>query len=61
MNISKDAWKEVLDVLKKHKITYTTHYERRDIPRATECSDATVQDKYIQINLVILDYFDECN
>ena len=59
MNVSKEVWKEILDVLKKHKISYTTHYENRDIQRAMEYSDITVQDKHIQINLVIPDYFDE--
>jgi len=59
MNISKEVWKELLDVLKKHKISYITHYENRDIERAMEYPDVTVQDKHIQINLVIPDYFDD--
>lgn len=59
MNVSKEVWKEILDVLKKHNISYTTHYENRDIQRAMEYSDITVQDKHIQINLVIPDYFDD--
>ena len=59
MYISKEIWKEVLDVLKKHNISYTTHYERRDIQKAMEYSDVTVQDKHIQVNLVIPDYFEE--
>ena len=59
MNTSKEVWREILDVLKKHKISYTTHYESRDIQRAMEYSDITVQDKHIQINLVIPDYFDD--
>lgn len=58
-NISKEIWKEVLDVLSKYKIPYTTHYESRDIQRAMECPDVTVQDKHIQINLVIPDYFED--
>lgn len=58
-NISKEIWKEVLDVLKKHRIPYTTHYESRDVQRAMEYADVTVQDKHIQINLVIPDYFEE--
>ena len=58
-NISKETWREILDILKKYKISYTTHIERRDIPRAMEYSDLTVDDKHIQINLVIPDYFDD--
>lgn len=45
MNISKEIWKEIFDVLKKHKISYTTHYEN--------------DDRHIQINLVIPDYFED--
>lgn len=59
MNISKGIWEEVLDVLKKHKISYTTHCESRDIQKAMEYSDVTVQDKHIQINLVVPDYFED--
>ena len=59
MNISKEIWKEVLDVLKKHNISYTTHYESRDIQKAMEYPDITVQDKHIQINLVIPDFFED--
>ena len=59
MNVSKEVWKEILDVLNKYNISYTTHYENRDVQRAMEYSDITVQDKYIQINLVIPDYFDD--
>lgn len=59
MNISKEIWKEVLDVLKRHKISYTTHYESRDIQKAMEYPDITVQDLYIQINLVIPDFFED--
>ena len=59
MYISKEIWKEVFDVLKKHNISYTIHYESRDIQKAMEYSDVTVQDKHIQINLVIPDYFEE--
>lgn len=59
MNISKEIWKEVLDVLKRHKISYTTHYESRDIQKAIEYPDITVQDKHIQINLVIPDFFED--
>lgn len=59
MNISKEIWKEILDVLKKHKISYTTHYESRDIQRAMEYPNITVQDKCIQINLTIPDFFED--
>ena len=58
-NISKEIWKEVLDVLKRHKISYTTHYESRDIQKAMEYPDITVHDKHIQINLVIPDFFED--
>lgn len=59
MYISKEVWKDISDVLKKHKISYTTHWESRDIQKSIECPDVVVQDKYIQINLVIPDYFEE--
>ena len=59
MNISKEIWKEVLDVLKRHKISYTTHYESRNIQKAMEYPDITVHDKHIQINLVIPDFFED--
>lgn len=58
MNISKDVWKEISDVLNKHKISYTTHYESRDVQSAWEYSDKTAVDKHVQINLIIPDYFD---
>ena len=48
MNISKDVWEEILNVLKKHKIPYTAHYPYM-----------ISQDKYIQINLVIQDMIKE--
>lgn len=59
MIITKDIWNDVLDVLKKHKISYTTHYESRDIPGAMECPDITVSDKHFQINLVVPDWWEE--
>lgn len=49
MNISKKAWNEILHILIKYKIPYTTSYVDRD--------NAT--DKHIQINLVIPDYFND--
>ena len=61
MNISKETWKEILDVLGKHKIPYTTHYESRDVVQAMECPDITVMDKHIQINLVIQDYWEDAS
>lgn len=59
MDISKEIWKEISDILKKYKIPYTSHWESRDIPRAMEYQDITVEDQHIQINLVIPDYFEE--
>lgn len=59
MNVSKETWKEICVVLEKYNIPYTTHYESRDVQQAMEYPDVTVQDKYIQINLVIPDYFEE--
>ena len=59
MNISKEIWRDILSVLGKHKIPYTTHYERRDIQRAMEYPDVTVCDLHIQINLVIPDCFED--
>lgn len=45
MNISKEVWKEINDILKKYKIPYTAHWEG--------------ENKEVQINLVIYDYFDD--
>lgn len=59
MNVSKETWEEICAVLEKNNIPYTTHYENRDVQRAMEYPDVTVQDKHIQINLVIPDYFKE--
>ena len=53
MDISKDTWKEINKILEKYEIPYTTYYESRDT------QNVTVQDKHIQINLVIQDYFEE--
>ena len=59
MEIAKEIWREISNILKKYKIPYTAHFESRDIQRAMECPDITVEDKHIQINLVIPDYFEE--
>lgn len=59
MEITKEIWREISDILKKYKIPYTAHFESRDIQRAMEYSDITVEDKHIQINLVIPDFFEE--
>ena len=59
MVISKETWRKILAVLKENKISYTTHYEKRDIQRAMEYPDVTVLDEHIQINLVIRDCFDD--
>lgn len=59
MNISKNVWKDISDILKKNKIPYTTHYEHRDVQRAMEYSDATIHDLHVSIKLVIPDYFEE--
>jgi hypothetical protein len=58
-DISKETWREISEILKKYKIPYTTHYKSKDIQRAMECSDLTVTNKHIQINLVISNYFEE--
>lgn len=59
MNISKEIWKEINKILEKYEIPYTTHYESIDVQKSMEYPDVTVQDKYIQINLVIPDYFED--
>ena len=58
-NISKDVWEEILDVLKKHRIHFTSHCELRDVQRAMEYPDITVVDKHITISLVIPDYYED--
>ena len=59
-NITKAQWKEIRDVLNKYKIPYTMSFERRDVQRAMEQPDLVVMDKYIQIELVIPNYYDQC-
>lgn len=59
MDITKEIWKELYSILKKHNISYTTHFEKRDIQKAMEYPDVTVHDRHIQINLVIPDYLEE--
>lgn len=58
MEITKEVWKEILDVLNKHNISFTTRFASRDIQKSMKEPDVVVQDKHIQINLVIPDYFD---
>ena len=58
MGISKEAWKEISDILKKYKIPYTVHWEDSAL-RRRDCPNLTATDKHIQINLVIPDYFEE--
>lgn len=59
MTITKEIWKDINNVLAKHRIPYTTHFEHRDIQKAMECPDVTVHDLHILINLVIPDYYDD--
>lgn len=58
MEISKEVWRDVLDVLKKHKISYTTNLEGRDVPKSMGDPNDVVWDKHIQINLTILNYYE---
>ena len=59
MEISKEVWREIALILQEHKIPYTSYLKSRDIPAPMEECEKAVQDRYIQINLVILDYFNE--
>lgn len=65
MEITKEIWKEISNILTKHKISYTTHFEERktsvtkSLSINNEAEYDTVQDKHIQINLVIPDFFEE--
>lgn len=45
IDISKEEWKEILEVLQKYNIPYTTHYDN--------------EDKHIQIDLVIPKFYKE--
>lgn len=45
INVSKEIWKEINNILAKYKIPYTTHWEN--------------EDKHIQINLVISNFFED--
>lgn len=55
--ISKAIWKEILAILSKYKIPYTTHYENKVYPKTSK----EIWNKHIQINLEIPDYFQEVN
>lgn len=65
MEITKEIWKEISNILTKYKISYTTHFEERktsvikSLSIDNEAEYDTVQDKHIQINLVIPDFFEE--
>ena len=59
MTIPVSTWKEILNVLNKHSIPYTTNYESRDVQRAMEYPDVTVTDVRVQINLVVTDIFED--
>ena len=50
MVITKTVWKDVLKVLKRHGIPYSTEV-------GTPCG--SLNDLHVQINLVIPDYFDD--
>lgn len=50
MVITKTVWKDVLKVLKRHGIPYTTEIGTPDV---------NLDDLHIQINLVIPDYWDD--
>ena len=43
MDISIEAWNEIVRILKKHKVPYSSRWEK--------------DDKHIQINIVIPDYY----
>lgn len=45
MNITKKVWKEIVVLLYKHNISYTTN--------------VTNDDKHIQINLIIPNYYED--
>ena len=51
--ISKETFKEILTVLKKHKISYTTEYEHCEYDKLSSVN------KHIHINLVIPNYYEE--
>ena len=59
MDITKDVWKEINDVLGRYKIPYTCHYTKRDVEQVMEKPSIEVVDKHIQINLTIPNYFGE--
>jgi len=57
MNITKQIWEEFDSILSKYKIPYTSYNVSRDVQKVMEYPDITIQDKYIQINLVIPNYY----
>ena len=59
MKISKEVWKDVLELLGKHKIPYTSHLERRMVEKPMGQAYQLVHDNHIMINLIIPDYYNE--
>lgn len=48
MIVSKKVWGDILSVLSKHQIPYTTHFESSDF-----------ENLHVNINVVVKDYYDD--
>ena len=57
--ITKKIWKEIEAVLKKHKLTYTAHFEPRKLYNTSNNTVITVYDKYFEVLTYIPDFFED--
>lgn len=59
MNITRTAWGEILRVLKKHKVPYTSRFVGTGVRSNEDDPESEIKDRHIQINIIIPDYFKE--
>lgn len=57
--ITKEVWKEIDVLLKKHKLSYTAHFEPRDLYNTSSNTVVTVYDKYFEVLAYIPDFFED--
>lgn len=57
--ITKEVWKEIEAVLKKHKLAYTAHFEPRELYNTSNNTVVTVYDKYLEVLTYIPDFFED--
>lgn len=57
--ITKEIWKEIEAVLKKHKLSYTAHFEPKELYNPSNNTVATAYDKYFEVLTYIPDFFED--